>query len=317
MRHLLSINQFTKNDILNLVSQTAAIKASFENYSDKLAGKIVATLFFEPSTRTRLSFESATLRLGARVIGFADAMTTSTKKGESLEDTIKIVNGFADLIVMRHFETGAAERAAAVSQIPIINGGDGSGEHPTQALLDMFTIYEENSKLKVQSSKPQLKTQNLENLRIAFVGDLKYGRTVHSLCLGMAHFNPTYYLISPASLQLPKEIKQKLTVQSVKYQERETWDEVAGEVDILYMTRVQKERFADLKEYERVKDNFILNKQTESLFRQNCLFMHPLPRVCEIDPSVDNDPRAIYFKQAHNGVWMRMALMMKFLKHET
>ncbi|MFH1713478.1 MAG: aspartate carbamoyltransferase [Candidatus Jacksonbacteria bacterium] len=319
MHHLLSINQFTKNDILNLVSQTAAIKASPQNYSDKLAGKIVATLFFEPSTRTRLSFESAALRLGAKVLGFADAGTSSTKKGETLEDTIKIVNGFANLIVMRHPKSGAAQRAAKVSSIPIINGGDGINEHPTQALLDIFTIAEEITPPirragKIQDTRYKQRQagniQYLNNLKIAFVGDLKYGRTVHSLSQGMAHFNPTYYFISPPTLKLPDEIKQKLTEQGTKFQELETWNDIAGEVDALYMTRMQKERFDDIAEYERLKDVYVLTAETAAKFNSNCLFMHPLPRVGEIDPAVDNDPRAIYFKEAHNGVWMRMALLL-------
>jgi aspartate carbamoyltransferase catalytic subunit len=310
MKHLISINQFTKQDILKLIEQTEKIKALPKDYADQLAGKIIATLFFEPSTRTRLSFTSAALRLGAKVLGFADSKTSSIKKGETLEDTIRVISGFADLIVMRHPESGAAKRAAKVSQVPIINGGDGINEHPTQALLDIFTIAEQISNIKYQISKPNLKIQNLENLKIALVGDLKFGRTVHSLTQGMAHFNPTYYLISPSVLKLPDGIKQKLTQKNINFQELETWNSVAGEIDVLYMTRVQKERFDNLTEYKRLKNAYILNKQTATQFKNNCLFMHPLPRVGEINPEIDDDPRAIYFKQAHNGVWLRMALLI-------
>ncbi|HCA67398.1 MAG: aspartate carbamoyltransferase [Candidatus Jacksonbacteria bacterium RIFOXYA2_FULL_44_7] len=295
MKHILSITDFSRDELLQIIEKARDIKSSPITYCDAARGSIIATLFFEPSTRTRLSFESAALRLGANVLGFADAKTTSTKKGETLEDTIKIVNGYADYIVMRHFETGAAARAAAVSHVPIVNAGDGSGEHPTQALLDIFTIAE-----KIP----------LNNLIIAFVGDLKYGRTAHSLSQGLAHFNPKFYFISPSSLRMPEEILTKLKNQGISCQELETWDEIARGVQVLYMTRVQEERFQDKAEYARLKNAYVLNKATAALFKDDCLFMHPLPRVGEINPEIDNDQRAIYFKQAHNGVWVRMALFL-------
>ncbi len=301
MKHILSITDFSRDELLDLIKEARKIKASSRMYRGARKDSIVATLFFEPSTRTRLSFESAALRVGAKVIGFADAGTTSTKKGETLEDTIKIVNGYADCIVMRHQETGASARAATVSDVPIINAGDGSGEHPTQALLDIFTIAEKIS---------------LNNLTIAFVGDLKYGRTVHSLSQGLAHFNPKFYFISPPSLRMPEEILTRLKNQGVSYQELETWNDVAREAHILYMTRVQEERFQNKAEYARLKDTYLLDKTTALLFKDSCLFMHPLPRVGEINPEIDSDPRAIYFKQAHNGVWVRMAIFMRLTKKD-
>lgn len=304
MQHLTSINNFTKEQLWELIKLTGEIKADPAKYNNHLSGKILATLFFEPSTRTRLSFESAALRLGMKVLGFADASTSSTKKGETLEDTIKIINGFADAIAMRHFETNAAARAAKVSRIPVINGGDGINEHPTQALLDIFTINEHR----------QL---HAEKLTIAFVGDLKYGRTVHSLSQGLAHFDPKYYFISPSVLKLPDEIKQKLNDKNIEFDELETWDEIAGQVDVLYMTRVQKERFEDESKYELLKESYLLNPDTASKFNDQCLFMHPLPRVGEIDPALDDDLRAIYFDEAHNGVWMRMAILLRIMNHES
>lgn len=299
MKHILSINDFSRGELLDVIEEARQIQASPSIVQDALHGRIIATLFFEPSTRTRLSFESAALRLGAKVIGFADANTTSIKKGETLEDIIRIVSGYVDAIVMRHSETGAAVRAAAVSNIPIVNAGDGSGEHPTQALLDIFTIHE---------------TRKMDGLKIAFVGDLKYGRTVHSLSQGLAHFNPKFYFVSTASLKMPEEILVKLRNQSIDYQESNTWNEIASEVDVLYMTRVQEERFSDKAEYARLKDAYVLTKTTAALFKDDCLFMHPLPRVGEINPEIDTDPRAIYFKQAHNGLWVRMALFLRLTK---
>lgn len=306
MKHILSINDFSRENLLDVIEEARQIKASPSIVQDALHGRIIATLFFEPSTRTRLSFESAALRLGAKVIGFADAATSSTKKGETLEDTIKIVNGYADAIVMRHSETGAATRAAEVSNVPIVNAGDGSGEHPTQALLDIFTIHETRN----------MKHETIKELKIAFVGDLKYGRTVHSLSQGLAHFNPKFYFVSPPSLKMPEETLVKLKNQSINYQESNTWNEIASEVDVLYMTRVQEERFSDKAEYARLKDAYVLNKKTAALFKDDCLFMHPLPRVGEINPEIDTDPRAIYFKEAHNGLWIRMALFLRLTKKD-
>jgi len=307
MKHLISINQFSKKELLKLFAQTAQIKKNPQKYANKLKGKIIATLFFEPSTRTRLSFTSAALRLGSKVLGFADAKTSSTKKGESLEDTIKVVSNYADMIIMRHFEPQAAKRAAEVSQVPIINGGDGINEHPTQALLDMFTINEQRA------------ISNGKKIKVALVGDLKYGRTVHSLSQGLAKFKASFYFISPKILKIPNEIKQKLTAVNIKFQELETWDDVAQKIDVLYMTRIQKERFPAKDEsdpgaeYERLKNSYLLNKKTAQNFKDTCLFMHPLPRVGEIDPALDNDPRTLYFKEAANGVWVRMALLLNLI----
>lgn len=312
MRHLISITELSKADITKLITSAFRIKSAPNKYHTALSGTFIATLFFEPSTRSRLSFTAAAMRLGAQVFGFDDPATTSTKKGETLEDTIRIVNGYANAIVMRHPETGACKRAAAVSAIPVINAGDGSGEHPTQALLDLFTIAEQKTK-----AKKKLDVSTLQNLRIAFVGDLKYGRTVHSLSQGLAHFNPTCHFISPPSLKMPAEILQKLKERKVAYQECEKWKQIAKEIDILYLTRVQEERFADKKEYDRLKGRYVLNKKTAALFRNDCLFMHPLPRIAEINPEVDTDSRSIYFKQAHNGVWMRMAIFLTMLKQNS
>lgn len=295
MKHLISISQLSRADIEHLLEKAKDIKSSPQDYSQSLTNSIIAMLFFEPSTRTRLSHESAALRLGARVLGFADAGTTSTKKGETLEDTIRVINGYADAIIIRHPEYGAAERGAAVSDIPVINAGDGSNEHPTQALLDLFTIQE--------------KFKKLDTVRITFVGDLKYGRTVHSLIKALSHFNVHISCVSPASLRLPDTFKNN----RLPYQEYETWDEVADTTDVLYITRVQEERFEDKQEYNQLKDKYILTPKEAEKFSSETIFMHPLPRVVELSPEIDTDPRAWYFKQAHNGVWMRMAILSHIL----
>lgn len=304
MTNLLGINDFDKNQLVDLLRLAKEFKNQPTIPNHALNGKIVAMLFFEPSTRTRLSFESAVLRLGGQVIGFADAATSSTAKGESLEDTIKIVSGYADMIVMRHPETGAAQRAAAVSIVPIINAGDGSREHPTQTLLDIFTIADERS-----GRSSELNPDRLENLRVAFAGDLKFGRTVHSLSLGLRHFNPTYYFVSPPNLKLPDEFKKSFDEHRINYQEMTDFTQLPADINVLYMTRIQKERFDDIKEYEALKNMYQLNQVTSQLFNSDCLFMHPLPRVTEIDPQVDADPRAVYFKQARNGLFVRMAIL--------
>ncbi len=306
MKHILGSADFSRDEIKNIIDEASRVKANPAQYANALNGKIIATLFFEPSTRTRLSFESAALRLGASVIGFADASTSSTKKGETLEDTIRVVNGYADCIVMRHFDAGAAARAAAVSRVPIVNAGDGSGEHPTQGLLDIFTIHETRN----------LKHETIEGLKIAFAGDLKYGRTVHSLSIMLAYFNPVYHFISPPSLRMPSQIITTLKSRGIVCYEAESWNDAAKTADVLYMTRVQEERFEDKTEYARLKDAYILNKTTAALFRGNCMFMHPLPRIAEISHEIDSDPRAIYFKQAHNGLWVRMALLMRLTKQD-
>lgn len=261
-----------------------------------LDGRIVATLFFEPSTRTRLSFETAAQRLGARVIGFSDPAATSSSKGESLEDTIRMVGNYADVIVMRHYIEGAAERAVRVSPVPIVNAGDGANQHPTQTMLDLYTIKQTQG--------------TLENLHIYMVGDLKYGRTVHSLLMAMQHFNPTFHFIAPRELSMPEKYKAYCEAHNIHYTEGEAFDaDVISGADILYMTRVQRERFADLDEYERVKDVYILSAEMLAKAKPNMRILHPLPRVNEISTDVDDSPHAYYFQQAKNGLFMRQAIL--------
>ncbi|MBN1338191.1 MAG: aspartate carbamoyltransferase, partial [Bacteroidales bacterium] len=260
-----------------------------------LKNYVVATLFFEPSTRTRLSFESAASRLGAKVIGFTDAATSSVKKGESLKDTIQMVSKYADLIVMRHPKEGSARYASEVSSIPVINAGDGANQHPTQCLLDLYSIR---------------KTQNtLDNLHVAFIGDLKYGRTVHSLVIALTHYNTTFHLVSPVELKLPSSVKRFIKEKNLDYYQYTELDGVINKVDILYMTRIQQERFADPLDYERVKSAYILNNSMLSGSGKNLRILHPLPRVNEIDEDVDDNPKAYYFTQALNGVFVRQALL--------
>lgn len=265
-----------------------------------LKGRIVATLFFEPSTRTRLSFETAANRLGAKVIGFTDAKVTSATKGETLKDTILMVSNYADVIVMRHHIEGAAQYASEVAPIPIVNAGDGAHMHPSQCLLDLYSIY---------------KTQGtLENLNIYLVGDLKYGRTVHSLITAMRHFNPTFHFIAPKELAMPDEYKIYCNDHNIKYKEYTEFNEdVIKDADIIYMTRVQKERFSDLMEYERVKNVYILNRDMLCKAKVNMRILHPLPRVNEIAYDVDDDPHAYYIQQAGNGLFAREAIFCNIL----
>lgn len=265
-----------------------------------LKGKVVATLFFEPSTRTRLSFETAANRLGAKVIGFSDAKVTSATKGETLKDTILMVSNYADVIVMRHHIEGAAQYASEIAPVPIVNAGDGAHQHPSQCMLDLYSIY---------------KTQGtLENLNIFLVGDLKYGRTVHSLIMAMRHFNPTFHFIAPKELAMPDEYKLYCKQHGIKYVEHTDFNEdIIAEADILYMTRVQKERFSDLMEYERVKNVYILKKDMLCKARQNMKILHPLPRVNEIAYDVDEDPHAYYIQQAQNGLYAREAIISDVL----
>lgn len=265
-----------------------------------LDGRIVATLFFEPSTRTRLSFETAAQRLGARIIGFTDPKVTSSTKGETLKDTIMMVSNYADVIVMRHHLEGAALYASEVSPVPIVNAGDGSHQHPSQTLLDLYTIQQTQG--------------TLEGLDIYLVGDLKYGRTVHSLIMAMRHFNPTFHFIAPRELAMPDEYKLYCQAHGIRYVETEDFDaDVVAGADILYMTRVQRERFTDLMEYERVKDVYILNRRMLRNARPTMRIMHPLPRVNEIAYDVDDDPHAYYFQQARNGLYMRQAILCDVL----
>lgn len=266
---------------------------------DLLKGQVVASLFFEPSTRTRLSFETAIQRLGGKIVGFSDAASSSVKKGESLKDTIMMVDNYCDLIVMRHPIEGSARYASEVAKIPVINAGDGANQHPTQTMLDLYTIYQTQG--------------TLENLNITLVGDLKYGRTVHSLVMAMSMFNPTFHFIAPKELEMPKGYKLFLDEKGIKYEEHTELEGVIDDADILYMTRVQRERFADPVEYEKVKDVYILNNAMLDNTKDNLRILHPLPRVNEIAVDVDENPKAYYFQQALNGVFARQAIICKSL----
>lgn len=278
-----------------------SLAAKFEESQTEsfLKGKVVASLFFEPSTRTRLSFETAANRLGARVIGFSDAGNTSVTKGETLKDTIKMVSNYADLIIIRHPLEGSARYASEVSSVPVINAGDGANQHPTQTLLDLYSI---------------LKTQGtLQNLRINMVGDLKYGRTVHSLLQAMSHFNPYFRFTAPEELKMPEEYKEQLRLSGIKFEESENLEEGIADMDIVYMTRVQRERFTDAIEYERVKNVYSLRRSMLENTRSNMKILHPLPRINEIHQDVDSSEHAYYFDQAGNGVYTRMAIITTLL----
>ena len=292
---VVSIYDFSKKDILFVLERAKQIESmSSKEKSKLLENKIVASMFFEPSTRTRLSFETAAQEVGARIIGFADAGITSAKKGESFSDTIKTVSNYADLLVMRHPLSGTARLAAEISNKPVLNGGDGPNQHPTQTLLDLYTIKKFVGKL--------------DGLKIGFVGDLKYGRTVHSLATALTHFNACQYYISPESLKMPKhiseEIKEKCTVH-----ETDDLEKFIPEVDVLYMTRIQKERFPDEIEYNKVKDTYVLRKSMLKNAKKTMKVMHPLPRVNEISTDVDDTPHAIYFQQTASGIPVREALL--------
>ena len=293
-----SIAGLSKEDILYLLQMAG----EFEKCPNRklLDGKVIATLFFEPSTRTRLSFETAANRLGARVIGFSDPKATSTAKGESLKDTIMMVSNYADVIVMRHYLEGAARYASEVSPVPIVNAGDGANQHPSQTMLDMYSI---------------LKTQGtLENLHIYMVGDLKYGRTVHSLLMAMRFFHPVFHFIAPKELAMPEEYELFCKEHGISYVKHEDFtSESIKDADILYMTRVQKERFTDLMEYEKVKDVYILRKDMLQHTKPNMKIFHPLPRVNEIAYDVDDTPQAYYFQQAKNGLYAREAIISHVL----
>lgn len=291
--NFVTIRDLSKEMILHLLEMAG----EFEKHPNRelLKGRVIATLFFEPSTRTRLSFETAANRLGANVIGFSDAKASSVSKGETLKDTILMVSNYADAIAMRHTLEGAAQYASEVAPVPIINAGDGAHEHPSQCLLDLYSIY---------------KTQGtLENLNIYLVGDLKYGRTVHSLITAMRHFNPTFHFVAPKELSMPNEYKLYCKKNSIKFQEHTAFNEkVIADADIIYMTRVQKERFSDLMEYERVKNVYILRNDMLGLARPNMRILHPLPRVNEIAYDVDDNPHAYYIQQAQNGLYAREAI---------
>ncbi|HNY02047.1 MAG TPA: aspartate carbamoyltransferase [Bacteroidales bacterium] len=296
-KSLVSINDFTREDHVRILDLAEA----FEKHPRQkiLEDYVVATLFFEPSTRTRLSFESAATRLGARVIGFSEPASSSVTKGETLRDTILTVSNYCDIIVMRHPKEGSARFASEVSGVPVINAGDGANQHPTQTLLDLYSIR------KTQGS--------LDNLNVAFVGDLKYGRTVHSLVQAMCNYNTTFHLVSPLELKLPSSVKLSIKEKNLEYRQYTDMHEVLPVVDILYMTRIQRERFSDPLDYEKVRNAYILRNNMLDNCKSNLKIMHPLPRVNEITTDVDNNPKAYYFTQALNGVFVRQALLASIL----
>jgi aspartate carbamoyltransferase catalytic subunit len=296
-KSLVSITDYSKEEYLRILS----LADEFENHPNPtlLEGKVVATLFFEPSTRTRLSFESAVLRLGGKVIGFSDSSSSSVSKGETLYDTIKIVSNYCDLIVMRHPLEGTARFASEVTNIPVINAGDGANQHPSQTLLDLYSIAKTQGKL--------------DDLTILMVGDLKYGRTVHSLLMAMSQFRTTFRFISPDELKMPVEYKFYLDKLGLKYYEQKDFASNVADADIIYMTRVQKERFSDPIEYERTKNAYILKNKMLEGSKDNMRVLHPLPRVNEIDQDVDMNPKAYYFTQALNGVFIRQAIIASIL----
>lgn len=293
-KSLISITDYTKDEYLRIME----LAADFETNPNQklLEGKVVASLFFEPSTRTRLSFETAINRLGGRIVGFSDSSSSSVTKGETLHDTIKMVSNYADLIVMRHPLEGSARYASEVSGIPVINAGDGANQHPTQTLLDLYSIK---------------KTQGrLDNINIFMVGDLKYGRTVHSLLMALSHFdNPIFNFVAPPELAMPEEYKRFLTNKGIKYFEHNEFSSIVSEADIIYMTRVQKERFSDPMEYEKVKNVYILRNKMLENTKPTMRILHPLPRVNEIHTDVDANEKAYYFEQALNGVYTREAII--------
>lgn len=298
-RDVISFRDFTREEILYLLSLSKEMEE--KTHPDLLKGRVLALLFFEPSTRTRMSFESAMKLMGGEVISFADPGATSVVKGESLRDTVKIVAGYASAIVIRHFLEGAARLVADTVDVPVINAGDGSNQHPTQTFLDLYTI---------QKTKG-----TLEGLTVGFIGDLKYGRTVHSLTYALAHFNASMYFISPSALRMPSDLLDGLTKRGVKFKEATSLEEVSGKLDALYCTRIQKERFADPIEYGKVKGAYHLSKVALGQLdvKDDLKILHPLPRVEEMDESLDDTPYAVYFQQAHSGVPVREAILAAVL----
>ena len=297
-KSLVSISDLSKEEIVGLLNKAA----EFEKNPNQriLQGKVVATLFFEPSTRTRLSFETAVNRLGGRVIGFSDAKTSSQSKGETLKDTIMMVSNYADVIVMRHHLEGAARYASEISPVPIVNAGDGANKHPSQTMLDLYSIY---------------KTQGtLENQVITMVGDLKYGRTVHSLLEAMHFWNPRFNFVACEELKMPDKYKRFCEMHGIEYRETTDFSEdVINESDILYMTRVQGERFSDVLEYERTKSLYTLHNDMLKNSKPNLKVLHPLPRITEISQDVDDNPKAYFFQQAKNGLYARQAILCRAL----
>ena len=300
-RHYIEPLDFSTEEMESLFVLTGEIEKNPASYRDCLRGSILATLFFEPSTRTRLSFEAAMLRLGGSCLGFAEPGSSSVVKGECLADTIRIVAGYSDVIVMRNPKEGAALLASRYSDVPVINAGDGGHHHPTQTLTDLLTIRRLRG--------------GIENLRVGFCGDLKFGRTVHSLVEALARYKGiSMVFISPAELTIPDYLKTGILAKNnIPFTETDSLDKVMGDLDILYMTRVQKERFFNEEDYIRLKDSYILNKEKMTLAKKDMMVLHPLPRVNEIDLEVDSDPRAMYFKQAKYGMFIRMALLSSIL----
>ncbi len=300
-KDVLRADQFTAADIDLILERAATYEAALnaKRELDELRGKILATLFFEPSTRTRLSFEAAMHRLGGRVLSVSEAKSTSASKGESLHDTIRTVHGYADAIVLRHPEIGAAEIAALATTKPVLNAGDGAGEHPTQSLLDLYTIRNEQGKV--------------DGLTVALVGDLKHGRTVHSLATLLSRFSVSFLFVSPSGLRMPREVVERVQTRGVAFQETDDLGRALREADVVYMTRIQRERFADPAEYDRVKDAYVLTRAALAKAKPSITVMHPLPRVNEIATDVDALPGAAYFRQSANGVPIRMALLALLL----
>ena len=301
MENLIDIMQLSTQEIDELVKKGCDIMANPAAYAHKCDGKILATLFFEPSTRTRLSFESAMLSLGGQVLGFSSAASSSASKGESVADTIRVVSAYCDIIAMRHPKEGAPLVATQHSLVPVINAGDGGHNHPTQTLTDLITIHKEKG--------------HFDNLTIGFCGDLKFGRTVHSLVAAMSRYTGIRFVfISPEELKLPRYVKEQyIKEKNIPYTQSASLEEVMPELDVLYMTRVQKERFFNEEDYLRLKDSYILTPDKLANAKKDLCILHPLPRVNEISVAVDDDPRACYFKQAQNGRYIRMALIMKLL----
>lgn len=305
MNHILTGKQFANKKILEKIFEKAFELEDLDRKGKVpklLAGKIVATVFYETSTRTRLSFEAGALKLGGSVISVADPKTSSASKGESLEDAIRVISGYSDVVVLRHPENGVAERAAAVASTPVINAGDGSNEHPTQALYDLYTIERELGKI--------------DGLKIAFLADFRYQRNIHSLIpLFSLYKNLELFFVAPPELRLPEEYKKELIFSGIKFKELDTLEGVLGEIDVLYVTRVFKERFNDEEEYERLKKSLYIDQNTLKKMKKNSVILHVMPRIFEIDTEVDKDPRAAYFRQAKNGMYIRMALLLYSLGH--
>lgn len=303
MKHILSANQFNKEELEKILARASVMEGQCREgkVQKLLENKIIASIFFEPSTRTRLSFESAAIRLGAEVITTENATDNSSAyKGETIEDTTRMLCAYADVIVLRHPIAGTAESASKVASKPIINAGDGAREHPTQGMLDLYTIKKEHGRL--------------ENLTIAFVGDLIYGRTLHSFLPFLTHYsNNKFYFISPKELALPAEYKELLLEKKLQFKESQDLEEALKNADVIYMTRVQKERFKNVEDYMKVKDLYLLKSEHLKLLKKDAIIMHPLPRLNEIDVEIDKDPRAAYFRQAQNGLYVRMALFLYVL----